>query len=242
MALALILAAPTIVAGAGGNGRGDEVRSDTAGEHARNAAAGERAGAAAQASGQSSAASASASVSSESAAAQAGGQSSTSSSASASRASATFDYLIGVPPLCDLDPSACPDIAVAPNGDTVEITGSGSLSVHPKSVSGGGTFTHKDPDGNVIGGGTWTATDLISFHPYGSGEAQGLPSNFWGGQAIIRVHLVAGPVEADGWMTVDCELGKVPGGAAEGTTLDVPGLIHFNDPVSGFTVFVNTTP
>lgn len=50
----------------------------------------------------------------------------------------TYEYLIGTGLLCDLDPSACPDVAMAPNGDTVEITGSGTFTIHPDSVTGGG--------------------------------------------------------------------------------------------------------
>ena len=36
----------------------------------------------------------------------------------------------------------------------IEITGSGTLTTHPKSVTGGGAFTHKASDGTVIGSGT----------------------------------------------------------------------------------------
>jgi len=159
-------------------------------------------------------------------------------SASAISGPASFDFFAGSGPVCPLDPSACPDVARAPNGDTVELTGSGTISVHPKSASGAGTFTDKDAAGNVLVNGTWEATKLLSFHSYGSGAAQGLPPELWGGQALIRVHLTAGGNEIDAILTVDCALGKVPPGAAEGVTLNVPGIIHFNKSVSGFTVFV----
>jgi len=152
-----------------------------------------------------------------------------------------YSYLIGTGFLCGLDSSACPDIAMAGNGDTVEITGSGTFSIHPKSVSGGGTFVHKDSSGNVIGSGTWTATELISFHSYGSGSAQGLPAVTEGGLALIRVHLVSTTgIELDAVLQVDCTLGdKIPGGAKEGVRLALQGLdFNFNKEVSGFTVFI----
>src|SRR5947208_1797809 len=37
-----------------------------------------------------------------------------------------------------------PNVAVAPNGDRVAVLGSGEFSVHPKSVTASGTFTHTD--------------------------------------------------------------------------------------------------
>src|SRR5437879_325063 len=47
-------------------------------------------------------------------------------------------------------------VARAANGDTVEISGDGTFSLQPKSVSGeGGTFTHRDPAGNIRAVGTW---------------------------------------------------------------------------------------
>ena len=45
-------------------------------------------------------------------------------------------------------------------------------------------------------------------------------------------------MEADGLLWVDCLLGSVPAGAQEGFMLSLPGLIDFNPPVSGETLFV----
>ncbi len=157
--------------------------------------------------------------------------------ASANGDPASFTYLTGSSAfLCGLDPSACPDVIRAPNGDTIELAGQGTLTIHPKSVTGGGTFTHQDAAGNVLGSGTWTATELLSFHSYGSGAAQGLPPEFTGGLALIRVHLSAG---FDAILQIDCTLGDhVPGGAIEGTRLAVEGGLNFNEEVSGFTLFI----
>ncbi len=155
----------------------------------------------------------------------------------------SFSYLAGVAPLCELAPSACPDIARADNGDTVAITGSGTLSLHPKSATGTGTFRHQTSTGALVGAGTWSATQLISFQD--AGTATGFPVTFHGGTALIRVHLMAtsGPAagaEADGVLRVTCELAEnqVPGNVNEGVRLAVGDLINFNKEVSGFTVFI----
>ena len=54
--------------------------------------------------------------------------------------------------LCDFpDAPPCPNVATASNGDTIVIAGEGTLSVHPKSVTGMGSFIH-----NFAGGGSVT--------------------------------------------------------------------------------------
>ncbi|MGI8514129.1 MAG: hypothetical protein ACR2NT_03130 [Acidimicrobiia bacterium] len=63
-------------------------------------------------------------------------------------------------------PGALPDVAEASNGDTLALTGSGTLTTHPKTVTGGGTFTHNFAGGGSLSG-TWEATQLISFNGYG---------------------------------------------------------------------------
>ena len=155
-------------------------------------------------------------------------------------ATQTYQYLVGVDPLCELAPDACPDVSAASNGDMIEITGSGSLSVHPKSVTGGGEFTHKAPDGTVRGKGTWEAVELLSFQSYGSAAAQGLPENLWGGKALIRVQLFVGgnPVFM-GILRITCVLGdKIPTSSMEGVRLSVETGPNFNTEVSGLTVFI----
>src|SRR6266852_3429149 len=79
---------------------------------------------------------------------------------------ASFVFLAASGPTCGIvfpPPTvACPDVSRAANGDTVEVTGAGTLSVMPTSVAGGGTFTHKNPAGGIIAFGVWTATELLS--------------------------------------------------------------------------------
>ena len=153
--------------------------------------------------------------------------------AHADSGSKSFLYFAGAGPVCALGPGACPDVARADNGDTVDIAGSGTLSIHDQTVTGGGTFVHRAPDGTVRVAGTWTATDLLSFNSYGT--QPGLPQNLFGGLARIRVHLSAG---FDAILEIDCEIGKVPGGHVEGVRLVVDNGLNFSQKVSGFTVFV----
>jgi hypothetical protein len=158
------------------------------------------------------------------------------SRASADSGAATYTYLIGTGGV------EGPDVAMALNGDTITMTGSGTLSVHPKTVSGGGSFTHKNAAGAVLVRGTWTATQLLSFDNYGCGFFSGgtLPPNFCGGLALIRVHLApsAGGPGVDAVLQVNCLLGKVPAGAKEGIRLAVDNGLNFNREVSGETLFV----
>ncbi len=108
--------------------------------------------------------------------------------ASASRTSSTFQFQQGSPSATlQVSRIHAPVIARADNGDTVSIAGQGSVSIHPKSVTGSGTFVHKAPDGTVKAMGTWTALQLMSFRSWGN--SPGLPANFVGGQAIMLVQL-----------------------------------------------------
>jgi hypothetical protein len=132
-----------------------------------------------------------------------------------------------------------PNIGEASNGDhaMVLVTQPFFFGVHPKSVSGGGTFTH------VFAGGsfstTWTATELLSFQPYGCGLAPTgatLPPNFCGGRVEIRISIAtpSGPVA--GILTVVCLItddGQLPTQAEEGIRLVIPGVINFNKSEGG---------
>jgi hypothetical protein len=159
------------------------------------------------------------------------------STATADSGSATYDYVIGEGIVCGFDPSACPAVSTASNGDTLIMTGSGTLSIHPKSVSGGGNFTHNFASGGSVSG-TWTAKKLLGFHGYGCVDV-GLPNEICGGLAVIRVELfVGGSHVADGTLQVDCLIGKFPAGAIEGVRLAVAGFLNFNTEVSGFTLFI----
>lgn len=148
--------------------------------------------------------------------------------------SATYEFHLEVP-----------NVAMAPNGDTVAVTGMGTFGVHPKSVSGGGTFTHTLASGGTLTG-TWTATKLRSFQPYGCGVVFGtpLPENFCGGRVLMRVTLVpdaAPSLSFQGRLWIYCLIGNPPASASEGIRLSVPGLINFNKVVGGENVYIKTS-
>jgi len=152
----------------------------------------------------------------------------------------TYQYLVGAGPLCSLAPNACPDVASAPNGDMVAVAGMGTFDIRSMTATGDGTFVHKMADGTIRASGTWQATKLLAFHSFGSGSAQGLPSNFQGGLALIQVTLkVNGTPVFTAILKVSCALGDAPAGHPEGIELTVQGArINFNEKVSGFTLFI----
>ncbi len=141
--------------------------------------------------------------------------------------SVSYQYLAGVLGL------AGPDVAMAASGDRIEATGQGTFTLHPKSVSGSGSFTHKAPDGTVLRSGTWTATQLVSFNSYGS--SPGLPPTFEGGLALIELRLSTG---LDAVLELNCLVGSPPPAAHEGIRLAVEGGPNFNKQVSGETLFI----
>lgn len=139
----------------------------------------------------------------------------------------------------------------APNGDRVNVSGSGMFQVNPKDVTASGTFAHTNSAGVVLGSGTWTATDLISFHAYGCGVITSpdpdiiLPPNFCGGALRLRVLLTTTIGAFDAILTVFCIIGpKAPPPHStfpgEGVTLDVPGVINFNHTDGGANVYIRT--
>ena len=160
--------------------------------------------------------------------------------ASAQSATVTYDYFAGSGVPCSI--SECPDVASAPNGDTITIAGSGTLSIHPDSVTGSGTFTHKDASGTVLAEGTWAAQQLLSFVSYGT--SPGLPPTFEGGKALVLIHLSpnAGGSGFDAVLRITCLVGSPPVGAHEGIRLNVQDVINFNKEVSGDTLFIRTSP
>ncbi len=160
--------------------------------------------------------------------------------ASAGAPSATYQYLIATGPVCDL--VACPEMSSAPNGDVLSVTGAGTFTTHPNSASGGGTFVHADASGNVLGSGTWGATDLVSFVGFGIAPdlVPILPAGSTGGRAVLQVHLTpdGGGAGFDALMTVICDLGSNPAGQSEVVRLAVPGVINFNKHVDGGNIFI----
>lgn len=148
-----------------------------------------------------------------------------------------FVWLAGAGFICGLAGDACPTIAMAPNGDTIEISGSGTFGIHPKFVTGGGTFEHNFAGGGSVTG-TWTATQMLGFNFYGAVDLDGFV--IAGGLLVLRVVIDPdgpGPTFR-GVVWIDCLVGEPPAGAVEGVRLNVPGAVNFNKEVSGLTVFV----
>src|SRR5713226_8883859 len=93
----------------------------------------------------------------------------------------TYQFLAGAAP------AEGPDVATAHDGSTVTLSGSGTFKAGPnKTASGGGSYTIKDPVGNVVAFGTWTVTGILGFVDYGP-----LPTDttLHGGQAKLAVNL-----------------------------------------------------
>ena len=134
-----------------------------------------------------------------------------------------------------------PQIAQAANGDIVSITGSGVFSVNPNTVSATGTFTSQSS-----GSGTWVATQLLDFQPYGCGIIFGtpIPPNLCGGKLMLRIVLtdLTSGQQFDGVLWVFCVIGpNPPNSAHEGALLDIVGVNNFNKIVSGDNVYVKTS-
>lgn len=155
----------------------------------------------------------------------------------------TFTYHVGDAFLTAIDPSFGPVVTRARNGDEISVMGTGTFSLFPRLVTGGGTIVHTDAAGNLVVQGTWEAVGLMGFQNYGDGTPQGLPANLFGGRLRLLVKLMpdGAPPGTVFWgiMTIDCTLGsKIPARAVEGIELHVPGVINLTEEVSGATVFV----
>jgi hypothetical protein len=145
-----------------------------------------------------------------------------------------------------------PNVSEAPNGDRISVTGTGVFSVHPKSVTASGSFTHTDAGGTVVGSGTWTADKLLSFEFYGCGVVESvgvtLPPNFCGGALKLDVTLTptGTSLALDRKLTIFCIIGpQAPSShddpSEEGITLVVPGVANFNKIVSGMNLYIKTS-
>jgi len=150
-----------------------------------------------------------------------------------------------------------PNMAEASNGDRVAVTGLGTFTINPNGVMDmGGTFVHTDSAGTEVGRGTWRATELLSFQPYGCGIVTFpdpdviLPSNFCGGAVKMRIVLTpqGTDVELGGNLTTFCIVGPNPPNShdepsEEGVTLNVFDVINFNQVAPGGTnIYIRTSP
>lgn len=162
-----------------------------------------------------------------------------------------FRYLVGsgfteLGQVCNLG-VPCPPAAIASNGHTIEMSGEGKLSIRrangkPRSVTGGGSFVHKDAAGDVLSVGTWTAKKLLRFDPFGPGI--GTPPTWEAGSAKLRVRLEtdSGAMQTDAVLEVGCHLPGNSGapGTIEGVRLNVRKVLDFNQAIEPrATLFIN---
>ena len=174
--------------------------------------------------------------------------------ASSDNVSAMFDYHISDAFIQSLgEPAQIGAKATATlGGDHVRVVGSGTFNTAAGNATGGGTFVHTNASDTIVGFGTWTATSLVSFTPYGCGVRGGqpVPANFCGGLATMTVHVSgtlvnppAGHVEIDAILVVDCKLGTPPATAHEGIKLygrpAAPNFDMTNDSPNGETIFLS---
>jgi len=142
--------------------------------------------------------------------------------------------------------------AQADNLDYARVSGNGKFNSSTGTASGGGLFAHTSQNGTLVGFGTWTVTGLSDVQLFGCGtfsDGSEAPPDFCGGVLTLDVHLsginvTLGPGQFDGVLVVTCLIGDtpedIPPGAEEGITLDIPGVINFDDLVpeeSGLTLF-----
>jgi hypothetical protein len=126
------------------------------------------------------------------------------------------------------------DTAVAPDGSTIFIKGSGTLNAGPDSAAaGGGTFSI---DGGPIG--RWTATSVEGFVSYGTAlpGSPFPPPPATGGMTKLRVSFSNGQ---DGVLTIFCVIGSPPPSVGEGIHLILGGGAsnEYTDEGRGFTIF-----
>ena len=143
-------------------------------------------------------------------------------------------------PLCTF-PTPCPDAAKTSSGETMEITGEGTLRLNDKkrgrkkgrkSATGGGSYRHLDKDGAVIDIGTWTVKRLIRFEDSGPDLTSGCcPERWRAGDALFKVELVSDDtgMKTDGVLRLGCQLPEnKPAGSIEGIRIDIPGVGNFD--------------
>ncbi len=144
-----------------------------------------------------------------------------------------YEFRLGMPP------AEGPDVATAPAGSRVIMTGRGTFTAGPdKTASGSGpenTYAIQDATGHTLASGHWHVDSIGGFVDYGPATPQGFPAEFHGGQVTLMVTLEG---VGDGLLTVTCVLGNPPTGKDEGFTLILGQRMNFTSSTSGETVFV----
>src|SRR5438094_822391 len=107
-----------------------------------------------------------------------------------------------------------PNVSQASNGDRISVTGEGEFAIHPKSAEASGEFVHTDSGGTVLTAGTWTATDLLEFQPYGCGVVHNFPTP--GATTPLPPNVCGGAVKMTVTLTPNGTSLVIPRGHADG--------------------------
>jgi len=172
-----------------------------------------------------------------------------------------YNFLIASGFLCGAEHSGdCPAVAQAANGQSIEISGAGTLNPDGNSVTAVGAFTEKSPAGEIVSTGIWTATALVNFQFYGIApgalprdypelrtagvSAKGGPMASAVMMAGPRGNLMAGPLAAGGLAVIRIRL--LPDeGSPKGAELRANcalGKVPEDDPSDGVQLTVNGSP
>ncbi len=142
----------------------------------------------------------------------------------------TYQFYIGVEGVVE-----GPDVAMAQDGSSVTLVGSGQFNAGPsKSAIGSGTYVLKNPAGQTTGTGTWRVTGMLGFVSYGNATPEGLPDFLFGGLAKLRVSLSNGSA---GILTIFCLLGVPPAGMDEGVSLELANGGNYTNQAGGQNLF-----
>jgi hypothetical protein len=162
--------------------------------------------------------------------------------AAAGEDSTRFEFLACSGVLAD---PAFPDcVSREHNGDTIESEGRGFFRVKSDGsgkIEGRGTFIHRNPQGVVIGRGTWKAKEFLAYRTYGcTGCPPDLPAGSEGGNLLFAA--VFDPVGPGpkfmGTIEINCALGNVPPNRGyEALEPRLVGLRFDQDP-EGVTLFI----
>ena len=121
------------------------------------------------------------------------------------------------------------DTAIAPDGSTITMSGTGTLQAGPgNTASGGGTYSL-----STGGSGTWTVTGVQGFVSYGEAIPQGLTGAF-GGETKLRISL---DNRTSGVLTITCLLGAPPAGKMEGISVILGSGGQFTKAAGGDNIF-----
>ena len=143
----------------------------------------------------------------------------------------SYVFLMGSGLVCESDNYACPAAAKNAEGESYELTGTGSFDPKMKLAQATGSFTHRSAHGDVLERGVWIASEFVRFDSYGLAPSTllrnamprgfgpfglkrgGIPSRPMaiGGLAVLRIRLLSlsGP-PTTARLEMNCAIGHVP--------------------------------